>query len=342
MDIHRISFTSLGLVVLDEIRFSHREPLNNVVGGSGAYATLGARLFLPGALSSHIGWMLHIGNDFPKSIQARLESWNTMLRVEKESNKPSTRGLLVYKDTTFGPKSFKYTTPILSIEDNSLANTALLHSKAFHFLETPQTIGPRVSALLARRADAGIRERPLIIWEPAPPSCKPENLQACLDAVPLVDVFSPNHLELLALYGESAPATVDNSQIEDLAARFLQRGVGPDGNGTVIVRAGECGCVVSTREIVPTWLPPFYESRDDKVVDPTGAGNAFLGAYAVGYLETGSVIEAACYGSVGASFAIEQMGMPHKSIDGDEELWNGVNVLSRLREYTSRLTRSTS
>lgn len=76
------------------------------------------------------------------------------------------------------------------------------------------------------------------------------------------------------------------------------------------------------------------------MVDPTGAGNAFLGAYAVGYLETGSVIEAACYGSVGASFAIEQVGMPEKTLDGDEELWNGVNVLSRLREYTSRLTRS--
>ncbi|KAL5365832.1 Ribokinase-like protein [Aspergillus floccosus] len=342
MDIHRVSFTSLGLVVLDEIQFPHREPLTNVVGGSGAYATLGARLFLPHALSSRVGWMLHIGSDFPESIQARLKSWNTTLRIEKESNRLSTRGLLVYKDTTFGPKSFKYTTPILSIEDSSLANAALLNSKAFHFLDSPQSIGPRVSALLARRAGAGIRERPLIIWEPAPPSCKPENLPGCLDAVSLVDVFSPNHLELLALYGESPPATLDKVHIEDLTAQFLQNDVGPDGKGTVIVRAGECGCVVSTPEIVPTWLPPFYDSHDDKVVDPTGAGNAFLGAYAVGFIETESVIEAACYGSVGASFAIEQVGMPEKSTDGEEELWNGVNVLSRLREYTSRLSKSTS
>lgn len=35
MDI--ISFTSFGLVVLDEIRFPNRSPLTNVLGGSGAY-----------------------------------------------------------------------------------------------------------------------------------------------------------------------------------------------------------------------------------------------------------------------------------------------------------------
>lgn len=32
-----ICFTSLGLVVLDEIRFPNRAPLNDVLGGSGTY-----------------------------------------------------------------------------------------------------------------------------------------------------------------------------------------------------------------------------------------------------------------------------------------------------------------
>jgi hypothetical protein len=32
-----ISFTSLGLVVLDEIRFPNQEPLLDILGGSGAY-----------------------------------------------------------------------------------------------------------------------------------------------------------------------------------------------------------------------------------------------------------------------------------------------------------------
>ncbi len=121
-----ISLTSLGLVVLDEIRFPNRDPLTNVLGGSGAYgwfliivchqigvhahgidivlfiATLGARLFLPAPSSHSVGWMLHIGNDFPATTLDFIASWNTRLIVDKELEKPSTRGLLEYKDTTFG------------------------------------------------------------------------------------------------------------------------------------------------------------------------------------------------------------------------------------------------
>lgn len=191
------------------------------------------------------------------------------------------------------------------------------------------------------RQRSGVLERPLIIWEPAPPSCKPENLRACLEAAALVDVFSPNHLELAAFFGKSLSASQDKHVIEQLVLRFIDSGVGRDGRGTVIVRAGEHGCVIGSRDLPPRWLPPFYDSTSGKqhvkVVDPTGAGNAFLGAYAVGYLETGSVVEAACYGSVGSTFALEQVGMPKRSKDGNEELWNGANVFSRLHEYMTRV-----
>lgn len=38
MDVPDVSFTSFGLVVLDEIRVPGRKPLADVVGGSGAYS----------------------------------------------------------------------------------------------------------------------------------------------------------------------------------------------------------------------------------------------------------------------------------------------------------------
>ncbi|GIC90944.1 pfkB family carbohydrate kinase superfamily [Aspergillus udagawae] len=338
MNTPSISFTSLGLVVLDEIRFPNQEPLIDVLGGSGAYATLGARLFLRHPLSHTLGWMIHTGNDFPKLMEDRLKSWDTTLIVERESDKPSTRGLLEYEDTTFGPKHFTYTTPLLPVHDSNLKNTPLLTSKAYHYLETSQAIKTRVSSLLALRKEAGALDRPFIVWEPAPYSCKPENLQPCLDAAHVVDVLSPNHLELAALFGESPATAQYKATIESLARRILESGVGPDGKGTVVVRAGENGSVVVARDIPPTWLPPFYTSgpgwtQQSKVVDPTGAGNAFLGAYAVGYLHTGNVVEAACYGTVGGSFALEQVGMPEKSDGEDGELWNGADVFERLAEY---------
>ncbi|KAE8383132.1 putative PfkB family kinase [Aspergillus bertholletiae] len=338
MHTHDISFTSLGLVVLDEIRLPNAKPLTDILGGSGAYATLGARLFLPHPQSHSLGWMVHVGSDFPRPIEDRLQSWGVTLILQRESNIPSTRGLLEYKDSTFGPKEFKYTTPILAIEDNSLKNTPPLKSRAYHYLETPQNIITRLLSILALRGKAGAVERPLIIWEPAPYSCRVENLESCLDAARMVDVFSPNHLELAALFGQSRPAVADKDKIESQARRFLDSGVGPGGKGIIIVRAGECGCVIVSRDMSPIWLPPFYRSRpgekpDAKVVDPTGAGNAFLGAFAIGYLQTGSIVEAACYGTVGASFTLEQVGMPERSNDTEEELWNGASVFSRLHEY---------
>ncbi|KAH1488071.1 hypothetical protein LV164_000014 [Aspergillus fumigatus] len=333
-----ISFTSLGLVVLDEIRFPSQEPLLDVLGGSGTYATLGARLFLRPPLSRTLGWMIHTGHDFPELMTDRLRSWDSTLIVKREADKPSTRGLLEYEDTTFGPKHFIYTTSILPVHDNDLRNTPLLSAKAYHYLETPQDMQTRLSALLSLRNEAGEPDRPFIVWEPAPYVCKPENLQPCLSAAQHVDVLSPNHLELAALFGESPAKAHDKATIEALARRVLDSGVGIDGKGTVVVRAGENGSVVVSRDLPPTWLPPFYPAGADgrqhsKVVDPTGAGNAFLGAYVVGYLQTQNAVEAACYGTVGGSFALEQVGMPELVSGEDGELWNGADAFERLREY---------
>ncbi|CAG8907205.1 unnamed protein product [Penicillium egyptiacum] len=337
-----IAFASFGSVVLDEIRFPNQKPLTNVLGGSGAYATLGARLFLPSPLSRSLAWSIHVGNDFPDAIAEHLQSWDVNLAIDKESDGPSTRGLLEYQDTTFGPKNFKYTTPVLAVQESKLQGTALLASKVYHYLASPQDMETHVLNTLALREKEGITDRPLIIWEPAPLSCKPENLEACLETTGLVDVFSPNHLELAAFFGHRHPVASDRSEIERLGSKFLDSGVGPEGKGAVVIRAGENGCFVQSRNISSRWLPPFYEAdigeeQAAKVVDATGAGNAFLGGYAIGYLQRrGNIIEAARYGSVAASFALEQVGMPEKSDEGDEELWNGASVLRRLHEYRAR------
>ncbi|KLJ12985.1 hypothetical protein EMPG_12055 [Blastomyces silverae] len=183
-----IEFTSLGLAVLDEIGFPGREPLTDVLGGSGV-----------------------------------------TLKLRKERGKLSTRGLL----------EFQYTTPILPAKNEWLEGAGSLASKTFHFLEGLAMLENRVSALLNMRVGTGITEAPLIIWEPAPLLCKRENLSACLGAACMVDVFSPNHLELLTLCGKPLQPVPDKSEIEGLTQRFLDSGVGSEGAGTVVVRAAE-------------------------------------------------------------------------------------------------------
>jgi len=152
----------------------------------------------------------------------------------------------------------------------------------------------------------------------------------------MVDVFSPNHLELLALFGISSMA-FDRLIIESLAVAFLKSGVGANRKGAVLVRAGENGCLTISEDSGPYWQLPYYESDHSKIVDTTGAGNAFLGGFAVGYCNTGDFLEASQYGSVAASFMLEQVSLPRLSVDSSSglELWNGDDPRRRLNRIQS-------
>jgi hypothetical protein len=108
----------------------------------------------------------------------------------------------------------------------------------------------------------------------------------------------------------------------------------------------EEGCVARVEfEIDPgieKWVPAYYGKGyegdgGEKVVDPTGGGNTFLGGLAVA-LARGKPIEEACaWGHVAASFAIEQLGFPILGVDEEgRETWNGVRVDDRLREFQER------
>lgn len=108
--------------------------------------------------------------------------------------------------------------------------------------------------------------------------------------------------------------------------------------------------MVSREEIevdpgVERWLPAYHTGSPDRVVDPTGGGNTFLGALAVALARGKSLEEAAAWGSVAASFAIEQVGTPtlgkikDRNEDGKQggETWNGVRVDDRFEEFKDRL-----
>ena len=236
-------------------------------------------------------------------------------------------------------KTFEYLSPTWPIDPTDFANTALLHSRSYHMLAGPSEVVKQVEELLALRQSAHIDSRPLIIWEPRPSSCTPECLNLFQKAVRLVDVFSPNHVELTAIFSEK-PSSIDPATITGYAKLFVRTKIGPEGQGYIVVRSGEQGCFIAS-EKGSIWSPAFYEEADSSqnlhIVDPTGAGNAYLGAFAIGFLQDRSIYEAACYGAVGASFALEQIGMPENSLDQDNrELWNGDDVFDRLKRYRNR------
>ncbi|KAI0541101.1 Ribokinase-like protein [Xylaria digitata] len=83
---------------------------------------------------------------------------------------------------------------------------------------------------------------------------------------------------------------------------------------------------------------PQDKKKKAKVVDPTGGGNTFLGGLAVALARGKGLEEAAAWGSVAASFAIEQVGVPTLGYDNEgRETWNGVSVDERFEEFKTRL-----
>lgn len=177
--------------------------------------------------------------------------------------------------------------------------------------------------------------RPIMIWEPVPDLCTPEELDNTLEALQYVDVISPNHEELASLCSFSHPESVDKDAVEEQANRLLSHGIG-DGGGAVVVRVGKEGCYVLGKT-VSGWVPA-YHTESKRVVDPTGGGNGFLGGFAVGIVRSdGDVMEAALYGNVAASYCIEQVGVPNLHKDDSGETWNADRPAHRLEKMRRRL-----
>ena len=238
-------------------------------------------------------------------------------------------------------KTFDYTAPALSVTPSDLKDTELLASRSFRLLYEPKKLQQQVCDLLNLRSSFPSLPPPLVVWEPSPPACIVDNLSSCFEAIKFVDVFPPNHLELLSLFGIKCDS-FSRSELEDITRKCLESGIGLRREGVAVVRAGEHGCLLMCQDEDPVWMPPYYRSEEHgyaqgKVVDTTGAGNAFLGGLAVGYLETHDWFDACCFGSVAANFVLEQIGVPKIERVLGSEYWNGENARARLTSSESRL-----
>ena len=108
-----------------------------------------------------------------------------------------------------------------------------------------------------------------------------------------VDVFLPSMRELKALFPKKDPEE----------AILCMSEMGPK---AIVAKIGSQGSLVwdSDRKKV-THIPPV----PSKVVDLTGAGDAFCGGFLVGMIETSDAVMAAHYGSVSSSLVIEKVSM---------------------------------
>lgn len=229
---------------------------------------------------------------------------------------------------------------------SDLSSSSLLGSSAFHLLANPDLAREQIQQLLGLRQSNSIKARPLLVWEPLPGSCKSSLRNQHFAAAKLVDVYSPNHLEFLALFENSESTSsdrqLDHVLLESYAEKFLESGIGLDGGGAVVIRAGRGGCLISSTSMPGRhcWLPAFYED-DSAIIDATGAGNTFLGALTFAMSACiHDVVEASAMASVAASFSLQQIGLPSLSSGfggGRRECWNGDAFTGRLAMYNAKV-----
>lgn len=312
----------MGMFIIDEIHFSTHSVFD-IVGGAGTYGVLGARFFAGKKNAAEIGWIVDAGSDFPASVESEITSWDTGLVMRRDASRLTTRGWNSYGDNDL--RSFRYLTPKKRIEVSDLQECGLDASRSIHVICSPD----RCMKICSDLAKGHKTEGQVFLWEPVPDCCCPETFGVMLEALESVQVLSPNCHEAALFVGKEEPTTVTDIEalVYDHWAEHLDKL-----KVVFVLRCGKLGvCVYSDKEL--KWYPAYHQSSD-KVIDPTGGGNTFVGGFLYGYLEgKGDLDVAASYGNVAAGLAVEQVGVPQLTYEGGKELWNGTEVEERLEVY---------
>ncbi|OCF72945.1 hypothetical protein I204_06175 [Kwoniella mangroviensis CBS 8886] len=300
----------------------------------GRTAIIGSRMFLP---PSQLGMIIDYTPDtLPQNMRHALceygkEMWT--FRKRKDGH-PTARAVNRYNGQTRG---FEYLTKPILLTPFSLLDTPFGKPlpSTIHLISYP---APRIEGVLDE-VQALKQERgwnPIIIWEP-----EEESSEVIRKVAKDIDIIGPNHHEVLRLFSPtipSSPTEADLKAVYNQACKnlvLLQPKIG------VVVRCGHLGCCYSpssTLGLEPKlkWIPAYWNSHrkgwnDGRVVDPTGAGNAFMGGLAAALDSGKSLDEGVIWGSVAASFTIEQDGLSTLSQSNGKELWNGEGPWERVR-----------
>ncbi|KAL2824923.1 Ribokinase-like protein [Aspergillus cavernicola] len=372
-----VEFCTLGMFILDDIDFQGSQPsVKNALGGAASFAVIGARLVAGIEYARSVSWIVDVGSDFPSEVLDVIKKWDTDCLFREDPGRLTTRAWNGYG--TNEQRAFRYLTPKLRLEPYMLSESQLA-SKTFHMVCSSSRCMSIVRDILRRREELrstgnlpfdSPNDRPIFVWEPVPDMCTPEEQQRFLEACREVDIVSPNDLELGLMFRQ--PSWSEKSGFsKDIVEKILASGIGTQGEGHLVIRAGKDGSYSYSRGR-KLWLPAYHQptaSETSPVVDPTGAGNSYLGAFAQGMVSGGreatrvidsvlggsanwqkavagwgnhgSIPNAQIFATVAASFVIEQIGVPRQStsLEG-KELWNGTEFTERVRLYTQGLYRT--
>lgn len=296
-----MSILVLGTVALDTVRTPHGFR-KHMLGGSAAHFAMSARLF------TNVNLVAIVGRDFP----------------QKHIDFLHKKGLILTSLIRTEGKTFKW-----EGEYRGDLNAALTLSTELGVLSAfkPYVAESQryIEHIFLANVDPDI-QRHLLTHMRSPKLVGLDSMnywishkrKALLRLLRQVDIYVANDQEARALSGE-------NNLIK--AAKELKC----RGPRMILIKKGEHGVLFYSDEFI--FSLPAYPT--EKVIDPTGAGDTFAGAF-MGFLARAKGINAAslkkaiAYGTVAASFNVEDFGLNKTSRlkAGDLE-----NRLARFKKF---------
>ncbi len=266
-----------------------------MLGGSTTYVSLVAR-----RLEAKSSVISKVGRDFPEAYLWWLKEEGIDLSgVIKREAEQTTRFELEYSSDLAERKvCLKGKTSAITIDDLP----KLTHIKALHIAPIDGEINYELVEHLSKHAD--------VI------SFDPQGLLRAFDENGYVHCCAPTDRRLLSL------VNIYKSSLDEITTLTGETEIKPAvkaihdfGVDTVIITLGAKGAILSVAQTmynIPACLA-------NSVIDPTGAGDVFIGAFLTEYTRAKESVWCACVGSAAASVVVEGLGPT--SIGQKEEIY---------------------
>jgi sugar/nucleoside kinase (ribokinase family) len=279
------SYVVFAHLIIDDLRLADGTRADGVLGGAGTYAALGAAL----VGEEPVGLVSGVGRDLIPEHLEWLASWGIDTSGLARRGERTPRSHVVYRadgsrteTPVFGPEHFASMAP--AVADVPAAWGRVRGTYLFAAHDDPQWPG------FLRWA----RQRAVVVmWEISAESCRPDAYPDVLRRLRDVDILSINLAEARSLTGAEDPLA---------CVAQLQRA----GGALVTLRMGADGALIADEDRVVaadavTGVP---------VVDPTGAGNCYSGAFLAAWGRTGDLERSAALAAAAASRVLGYRGVP--------------------------------
>lgn len=278
----------IGGLTLDDIVLPNGSVHRGVMGGNAYYAALGARLWV-----ERINVISFAGEDMPPELLDGLSGQGIDTSLVDRFDGPSIRLWILYEAD--GRRQIHY-------QHGSSSLNELLRVPAAQGVDIPAD---------ARSGLLHVAALPVALQVPILERLSPLFGRVTLDTIEARgsvggDLNRYAEKRLFDAVTAFLPSVEEMDVIRDGAPeRDVVFGMDWQGLETVVVKDGARGCrLYDVRHGTMTHIPAWPA----RIVDPTGAGDAFCGGFLAGLARRLEIVDAAILGTVSASFVVEAVG----------------------------------